>query len=654
MRKLLLSLSALALSLSLNAQTAVLKAQGLSAQKNTQVSQRVVSLSALRAAKLSANQRLLGHYTTDNLAEYGLGIPNYGANDNCKAASYITNDMLAPFAGKKIVAIRFGLCASTGDSRVFITPITQSGIGSDVVSKTISSTVADWNTVTLDTPYEITNDASRDLFIGFDFKQKATKSGNYYTDDCYPLSLVEEGEYQNLYVYTNISAASGGSGEGWYNFGNNYGNISIQAIVEGDFADYSVTPSDFSKITCSLGDEVSVPVEFYNFSKEAVTSLDYVVTVDGVAGEEQHVSLSDAVAMGSYGVFYTKVAAGDVQGEKNVKIEITKVNGEVNAAEDKVCEGSITVVSEVYSRNVLVEEMTTEKCGNCPRVAGYLHTALKTADRTRVYAVCHHAGYYSDWLSNGDIDSYGGVKAGTGWDGPLLYLFDENGYSSFAPAVTFNRSYHSDYSTSNTAGCFTVPSSATEITKHCKEETDQTANAKLYINVTPNEEGTQATVVVCGVTNGGIDKENTFLTFYLTEDSVKAKSQSGASGAYYQMHVIRYSNAVGNFGDEVEWNDDNSFTKTFTVALDSKWVKSRLYFVALLDHRNAKNIYDNKVENVIGTPYKDLAAIKGVSTDAQNVVVARYNAAGQLINAPQKGLNIVKMSNGKTYKEIVK
>lgn len=654
MRKLLLSFSALALSVSLNAQTTVLKAQGVSAQKNTHISQRVVSLSALRTAKLSANQRLLGHYTTDNLAEYGLGIPNYGANDNCKAASYITNDMLAPFAGNKIVAIRFGLCAAVGDSRVFITPITNDGIGSDVVSKTISSTVADWNTVTLDTPYEITDDASRDLFIGFDFKQKATKSGSYYTDDCYPLSLVEEGEYQNLYVYTNISSSQGGSGEGWYNFGNNYGNISIQAIVEGDFADYSVTPSDFSKITCSLGDEVNVPVEFYNFSKEAVTSVDYVVTVDGVAGEEQHVDLSDAVAVGAYGTFYTKVAAGNELGQKNVKVEITKVNGQANAAEDKVCEGTISVVTEVYARNVLVEELTTEKCGQCPRVAGFLHTALKTADRSRVYAVCHHAGYYSDWLSNGDIDSNGGVKPGTGWDGPLLYLFNVNGSSSFAPAVTFNRSYHSDYSSSNTLGCYTVPASATEITKHCKEETDQTANAKLYINVTPNEEGTQATVVVAGVTNGGIDKENTFLTLYLTEDSIKARSQSGASGAFYQMHVIRYSNAVGNFGDEVEWNDDNTFTKTFTVALNSSWVKSRLYFVALLDHRNAKDVYDNKVENVIGTPYKDLAGVKGVKTDANNVVVARYNAAGQLINAPQKGLNIVKMSNGKTYKEMVK
>lgn len=653
MRKLLLSLSALTLALSLNAQTTVHKAQNLTAQKSTHVSQRVVTLSAQKKAGLASNQRYFGYYTTDDLAEYGLGIPNYGEND-CKAAAYFTNDMLAPFAGSKIVAIRFGLACANGSSRVFIAPVTSNGIEADDVSKDVSSTVAGWNQVTLDTPYEIKDDATRDLFIGFDFKQYATKSGSYYTNDCYPLSLVDKGEESILYIYANISSTYGGQGKGWYGFGSSNGNLSLQAIIEGDFADYSVTPSDFSQITASVNDEVSVPVEFYNFSSTAVTDLDYVVTVNGVVGAEQHVSLSEAVASCNTGVFYTKVPTGSETGDKKVTIEITKVNGNENGSDDKVCEGTLAVVDQVYARNVLIEEMTTEMCGNCPRVAGYLHNSLKTADPSRVFAVCHHAGYGSDWLSNGTIlsDSYKSVKPGTGWDGPLLYLFSTNG-NSFAPAMTFNRSYHSDYNANYVVGCFDMPLSSAEITKHCKEETDGVANAKLSIQVTPNADETQATVVVTGEQNGGIDDANTFLTLYVTEDSIQAHSQSGASGKFYHMHVIRYSNAVGNFGDDVEWVD-NKFTKTFTVALDSKWVKNQLKFVALLDHRNEKDLYDNKVENVIGMDYPDPTGIKGITNDTNAIVVARYNAAGQRIDAPQKGLNIVKLSNGKTYKEMVK
>lgn len=47
--------------------------------------------------------------------------------------------------------------------------------------------------------------------------------------------------------------------------------------------------------------------------------------------------------------------------------------------------------------------------------------------------------------------------------------------------------------------------------------------------------------------------------------------------------------------------------------------------------------------------------IKGVyGNGAEAVETARYNAAGQMITAPQKGLNIIKMSNGETRKVVVK
>jgi hypothetical protein len=46
--------------------------------------------------------------------------------------------------------------------------------------------------------------------------------------------------------------------------------------------------------------------------------------------------------------------------------------------------------------------------------------------------------------------------------------------------------------------------------------------------------------------------------------------------------------------------------------------------------------------------------IKDVNANDDNATeVARYNAAGQQINGAQKGINIIKMSNGKTVKVIV-
>ena len=47
--------------------------------------------------------------------------------------------------------------------------------------------------------------------------------------------------------------------------------------------------------------------------------------------------------------------------------------------------------------------------------------------------------------------------------------------------------------------------------------------------------------------------------------------------------------------------------------------------------------------------------IEGVDMDEADVKeVARYTIDGVRISAPQKGVNIVKMSNGKVYKVLVK
>ncbi len=52
--------------------------------------------------------------------------------------------------------------------------------------------------------------------------------------------------------------------------------------------------------------------------------------------------------------------------------------------------------------------------------------------------------------------------------------------------------------------------------------------------------------------------------------------------------------------------------------------------------------------------YADPTGIDGVVDNAGAKVVSRYNAAGMQVNSEVKGLNIEKLSNGKTIKRIVK
>ncbi len=109
MKKVLLSLAAAALALSASAQ----------------VSTRVVSVGpsavqyagAKKVAKIASNQRWAGLYSSDALGEYGIGIPNYPGDNKC--AAYLSPTVMSGYVGKKIVGMRFGLCAALDNSRFF-------------------------------------------------------------------------------------------------------------------------------------------------------------------------------------------------------------------------------------------------------------------------------------------------------------------------------------------------------------------------------------------------------------------------------------------------------------------------------------------------------------------------------------------------------
>lgn len=637
MRKTLLSLAALALSLSMNAQT-VRPFSGQVEKSNVATQQRVITLSP-KKADLASNQRLVGYYTTDELAEDGIGIPNYGKNENCKAAIDLTPEMLQAYDGMKVVAIRFGLCYKMNKSRVFISPVNNNVIGEDVVSKDVTSPVKGWNTITLDEPYTISQD--QEIFVGFDFIQNSTKSGRNYTEDCYPLSVVQAGRTDMpMLMFVNIPASAGGNGEGWYSFGTSYGNLSIQLIVEGDFADYSVTPEDFGKISAAVNKESRFTLSFNNLSKEAVNDLDYIMTIDGVAEAEQHVKLSEAVGTGYTGSLSLTIPAQAEDGKKALKIEITKVNGNVNGAKDKVAEGELGVSATQYPRNAVVEEFTTEKCPNCPAGAKILTSALAKVDETRTFTACHHAGYYTDWLTKS-------------WDNDIVNLMFGGTGSTFAPGIMFNRTCDDLPKGQNLLGnVLSINAySASAIAAFIKNELNGLADAALTVDVALSEDGNTANVTVNGECNESYDTESSLLTLYLTEDNIKAKSQSGAKGTYYHNHVIRYANS--SWGEQVEWNN-NKFTQTFSIPLTSTWAKDKMKVVAFLNKHNKKNYKDCKIANSNGRDLEMSSGINGVVNGKQLTEIARYTIDGVKLTAPQKGLNIVKMSDGSTIKVMVK
>lgn len=626
MKKILLTLASAALATLASAQVSV-QQPTLSVVETSPVATQYNQ--ARKVAKIADNQRWLGYYNSDALAQNGMGVPSYPGNN--KAAILLTEDMLKPYVGKQIVAIRFGLCAAVGDSRVFIDEFNGQGISDDVVSVDALNTVVGWNEIALTTPYTITSGGG--LLVGYDY----TQLGDKQNEASYPFSSVEEGDAQPLYLYCNNTS---GDGWGWYRFSTSGRNMSIQVLVEGEFPSYSAIPDDFGLIPATVNSNATFNVRFFNSSIESVNSLDYVVTVDGVAGEEQHVAVNPEADKGAFGTFKVTIPTGSEEAKKAIKVEITKINGHDNGASDKVAEGTLGISATQYARNVVIEEFTTENCPNCPRVAGFLHEYFETADRSKVYGVCHHSAFYTDWLTQ-DCDE------------ELTYLFNDGG-ATYAPAMMFNR--EPDFESRYIAGLMdnvTIPSSSTEIGQIVKYyQTETMANAKLEMQVVPNEDKTKVTLNISGEANMSYSTDDALLTVYMTEDNVSARAQSGASGLYYHQHVIRAYNST--WGDQVSWNG-NHFTTSYTFDINSSWKKEDLKFVAFLNKHNANDRIDNRIENSIGMSLDEgINAVKGISNDANTIEVARYNAAGQRIYGKQKGLNIVKLSDGRTLKVMEK
>lgn len=585
---------------------------------------------------ISGDQQWFGLYNSDALAEKGTGYPQYPGSN--KAAIDLNEEMLQAHIGSKVVGIRFGLCQSIGESRVFIVAADRYGNGDDIVSQRVATTEAGWNTVMLDHPVAITAQHDVEWLVGFDYEQYNYRENGEYASDCFPLSCVAEGvSDQPLLIYYNRPDM--GLNPGWYEFYTGGSNLSVQLLIQGSYNQNDVSVDDLGSIPFEVGDEILVPVQFTNNCTEAVSSLDYVVTIDGTAGSEQHVDFDPTVAPSRRGSFSVTLPLSHEAGTHEVSVEVTKVNGNDNESEHKTGKGTINVYADKYPRNLVIEEFTTELCPNCPRVADLLHDYLETANLDRVFAVCHHSGYHNDWLTQ-DCDE------------GLLYLFNDDG-TTYAPGLMFNRQpdFNALYASGNIDNVL-FPNTYNDIESYANYQLSLLSNARLDMQVAVNADTTLATVTINGECNDGLDQGQNLLTLYLTEDNIAARDQYGATGTFTHQHVIRYYNST--WGDPIAWNNKR-FTTSYSIAIDKSWKKDDLRLVAFLNKHNAEDKLDNRIENSIGMSLLNaITPVEGVKASANAVETARYNAAGQRILGQQKGLNIIRLSDGRTQKVVVR
>lgn len=104
----------------------------------------------------------------------------------------------------------------------------------------------------------------------------------------------------------------------------------------------------------------------------------------------------------------------------------------------------------------------------------------------------------------------------------------------------------------------------------------------------------------------------------------------------------------------IEKNANADAGKTINISTDTEWVPVAAGTTTVkISAQGSKSMLPDS-EITINFIYDGTASIDGIQNNADNKVVARYSINGQLLDAPQKGINILKYADGRIEKVIVK
>lgn len=486
----------------------------------------------------------------------------------------------------------------------------------DYVQATTEALVGGANDFMLNTPYNIGNEG---FYIGYH-----VSSSTGYFIKCGGTDVA------NSFWIGNPSI-----GMNWQDLnGNGLGKLAFQVLVEGgNFSEYCATAEDFKPTVVGLGETVDIHVDITNMGTATLNEISYTVTADGNTPEEKTIS-SLSVPYGAQKTVSIPVQSASKEGTYVYTLTITKVNGNINAASKNTATGKVTTVTELktWPRNVLIEEFTTEYCGYCPQAAYELASFINNYPEVsnHVAVVCHHAGFYTDWLTIPASESY-------------TWFYNSGG--TYAPAFMYDR-YAWDGKTPVEGR-----SSAAGYKKRVEVRMAEPSYANIVLDANFNDGKTEI-MVTCECERGwDFCSSPARLTLFLTEDNVTARSQSGASGTFIHQHVLRSVNST--WGSVLSWQD-NKATYTYTFTLDSAWKTDDLKVIAFISGYDSSDATNCVVENVaITLPSEIETGISSISL-TNETTADFYSIDGRKKTTLEKGINIVRMPNGTVKKVFVK
>ena len=643
MKKFLLSAFAMLLALTAGAQNFTveksLNPQGVQAPA-------FGAFKAPAKANLAANQRLVGYYDDVDTCDGYVGLT--GLTGNNKVAMQLTADDLAPYYGKKIAGVRFNLAQGETSNGVFVQNLTlENGqitdvkdlVSSDesVTSAAGATNTGEWHEVMFDNKIEL-NSSFEGLFVGYCYTQTASN---------YPIGVKQNADGA-FFIY----GSANGNGADWYSVDSNGTALSIQLIVEGDFAPNSVQPLDLGTIKVGLGKTKNVKVTLRNFGSK-LSNIDYTIALNGKAGAEQHLDFGKDFGVGGKHTVEIPFAAAPTTGEVPVTLTITKVNGEKNASTSNSASGTLITLSKAFKKVTVVEENTGTTCPWCSRG----HVAMEKMRELYGDQFIGIAWHYFDSSDPMYFVNYSVPGLQYGAAPQAVVNRSSSAMDPYFDAVSIVATTLDD-----------LPVVDVKVTGTFAEE-DTKVNAKASVESLVSGDYNIVYALVADGLTGTTNKWK--------QKNAYSKTYAGSNGANSKSDLPEDLQPLWDAGSTyfATFNDiliASSYTKSknnatlptlvengvvsseYTLSMPTSTKikpaikKDKVYVVAMvLDKKGA-------IINAAKSLVTNSTGIENVNNSSEATVVARYNVNGVQIAAPVKGINIVKMSDGTTRKVLVK
>lgn len=580
-------------------------------------------------------QKIMGHYYNDSISNEGFSVTTSGTRS---IAVILEPEELAMFQGGKIVAIRVGLSEPTTISRMFVIPVTGTKYGTRTDWE-CNMGEAGWNTLQLETPYDINLEADQKLLVGFYYEQQVNVNA---------LSFVKVGVPHDCYTFTKV-----GSTSKWKAIGSTAnGNLSLQCIVEKDsYPDYQISAYDLKAdhiVPAGGALPFTMVVENYGAKQIDANGLGLDLLIDG---EQVANVTNDVPFVDGYCTVHGSVSTAGIEpGTHVLTVTLTSVDGQ--PLENPISHDVqfISFQQILPRQKHLVEQLTSTYCTYCP--LGNSMLKILTSQRDDIIWVGIHGNLGSgvDPFRSNQADSLmvfmtggnigypsGAFDRSTGWEDDVNIV---NG-------LGYKAAYHQE--AANELGTFFDYITAASPTV-----------VEINADCSFNEETRMATVAVKGKIADEFDTllgEDARLTVYIVEDSLVAPQLNSGTWIPDYVHNGVFRMALGSVKGEPLNRTLDVYKNVYRAAIPTDWNWKNLRVVAFVSRpitNYRQGFTDMYVNNADVFSFKVSDAVEEIAVDHNAVPVEFYDVMGRQYDSMQPGVNIVRMSDGSTKKVLVK